>query len=198
MDWSIKVTDLAIVFATAIGPILAIQIQKIIERRQEKRQLQLSIFKTLMSTRVSRMSERHVDALNMIPIEFYGQKYIRILNAWKTYINHLSPNETDAETWGNKSNELYITLVKELASNLGYSFYDEELKKEIYSPMLYHNIQSDNEDIRTGVAKILRGERSLPMEVTSFPVDNDLLEIQKKIQSEVLEIVKSRRTPESK
>jgi hypothetical protein len=33
MDWTIKVTDLAIVFATFVGPIAAVQLQKFLDRR---------------------------------------------------------------------------------------------------------------------------------------------------------------------
>jgi len=65
-DW---ITILAII----IGPILAVQAQKVLENSRIKKQRRLHLFHTLMSTRASRVSNAHVSALNMIDIEFYGR-----------------------------------------------------------------------------------------------------------------------------
>ena len=56
--------------AIIIGPILAVQVQKLIERYKEKNDRKLNIFKTLMATRGARVSFEHVRALNMIDTEY--------------------------------------------------------------------------------------------------------------------------------
>ena len=45
-----------------------------------------------MATRGNRTSLEHVQALNSIPIEFYGKdkKLVEICEHWRKYINHLS------------------------------------------------------------------------------------------------------------
>uniref|UniRef100_UPI002AA29EDF DUF6680 family protein n=2 Tax=Serratia TaxID=613 RepID=UPI002AA29EDF len=58
--------------AVILGPIFAVQVQKYLEQFREKKQRRLNIFRSLMSTRAERLNREHVQALNMIDIEFYG------------------------------------------------------------------------------------------------------------------------------
>lgn len=69
MTWKEIVNLIAII----LGPILAIQVSKVIEHFKERRERKLSIFKVLMTTRATPIDIRHVEALNMIDIEFYGE-----------------------------------------------------------------------------------------------------------------------------
>lgn len=71
MDFSkITIADYLIVIATVMGPILAVQAQKRVEVWNEKRNRKLRIFYNLMATRGARISERHVEALNSIQLEY--------------------------------------------------------------------------------------------------------------------------------
>ena len=74
----LEVKDWVTSAAVVIGPILAVQAQKMVERIKDKRERQLKIFKALMTTRAERVSREHVQALNMIYIEFYGRKIFGI------------------------------------------------------------------------------------------------------------------------
>ena len=58
-DWNFKITDIAIVFATLFGPILAVQAQKWLERNREIKQRRAWIFRTLMATRATTLSPVH-------------------------------------------------------------------------------------------------------------------------------------------
>lgn len=58
--------------AVILGPILAVQVQKRIEKLREKWGRKNHLFQILMSTRASRLSPDHVQALNMIDLVFYG------------------------------------------------------------------------------------------------------------------------------
>lgn len=40
MDWDVRFTDIAIICATVLGPNLAVQAQKLLERRREVRRFQ--------------------------------------------------------------------------------------------------------------------------------------------------------------
>ena len=65
-----KFSEVLTILAVILGPILAVQAQKAIERWRERRNRKLWVFKTLMATRGSRLSPNHVQALNMIDLEF--------------------------------------------------------------------------------------------------------------------------------
>ena len=66
--------NIIMVVAIVSGPVVAVQLQKLIERLRQRRQAKEVIFKTLMSTRGTPISLPHVQALNMIDLEFYGKK----------------------------------------------------------------------------------------------------------------------------
>lgn len=89
-------SDLAIIFTTLLRPILAVQIQKIIVKRNFIRTRKVVLFEQLMATRVTRLSPEHVRALNRINIYFYGEgenkrtkTESKVLEGWKIYLDHL-------------------------------------------------------------------------------------------------------------
>ncbi|MER1680562.1 hypothetical protein KC846_19100, partial [Enterobacter hormaechei] len=67
MNWALAI---ATIFATLISPLLAVRVQKIIEKSTEKRNIKINIFTELMATRSAeaRLSNEHVRALNMIDL----------------------------------------------------------------------------------------------------------------------------------
>ena len=97
----ITASDWAIVTATLLGPILAVQAQKTIERWRDIRRQKLWVFSTLMSTRAARLVPDHIRALNMIDLVFYGTRRFgmdrrsnseqAVLNKWKEYLDELPP-----------------------------------------------------------------------------------------------------------
>jgi len=66
-------TNILMVAAVGIAPILAVQVQKWLEVFREQRGRKIWIFKTLMATRAANLSSDHVRALNMIDLEFRGK-----------------------------------------------------------------------------------------------------------------------------
>ncbi|CAN7681562.1 DUF6680 family protein [Pseudomonas umsongensis] len=95
------------VIAALLGPILAVQTQKYLERRQSQREQKMRIFSILMSTRATRLSPMHVEALNMIDLAFAGGARTRssteteVLEAWRDHLDHLNTkcNEQTFERW---------------------------------------------------------------------------------------------------
>ena len=89
-----------IIASTLLGPILAVQAQKWVERAREAVQRRNWIFITLMATRQARVSFEHVRALNSIDLAFYGRRMLgrawrtpssqAVLGAWHDYHGHLS------------------------------------------------------------------------------------------------------------
>ncbi|MEQ8562592.1 MAG: hypothetical protein RID18_13845, partial [Cytophagales bacterium] len=82
--------DIIMTVAVIIGPIAAVQIQKWLENSRNKKERKLLLFKTLMSTRATRVSIEHVQSLNMIDIEFNNKGYEKVITAWRNYNDHLT------------------------------------------------------------------------------------------------------------
>lgn len=162
-----EIHDFIMVFAVLLGPILAVQAQKILEKGRNDEHRKLHIFKTLMSTRASRLSIEHVQALNMIDVEFNGNRYKNVVNAWRNYHDHLNDSQNDASSWRQKNDELFIELLSQMGKALGYEFGNVMLKRTAYSPNAHGEIEFDQHTIRKGLVKILNSESSFPVFFTN-------------------------------
>jgi hypothetical protein len=176
----IKYGDIAIVFATLIGPVLAVQAQKWVERFRENRHRKRWIFETLMATRGARVSPEHVRALNMIELAFYGhtlfggqrpsKKEKAVLNAWRAYLQHLNspipPNEGGAGVWNGTSSERFNTLLSAIAPDVGYQLAVEQIWGA-YTPVAFGTLQMEQDQLRKLAIELLNGKR--PLGVSAFP-----------------------------
>jgi hypothetical protein len=91
--------EYVIAVSTLVGPLLAVQAQKYLERWREKENRRLTIFRVLMSTRPANLSAAHVEAINAIPLEFYRKK--AVMDAWLEYFTHLRQSDRfSPEIWG--------------------------------------------------------------------------------------------------
>ena len=92
-----SLTDLITIVALLVAPFLAVFAQKQIEIWREKKSTKVWIFKTLMATRGRTLSLEHVQALNMIDLEFNNHRDKAVIHAWKEYHNHLNSFPKDEE-----------------------------------------------------------------------------------------------------
>ena len=175
------ISDWIMIVAVLLGPILAVQVQKLIEAWRERRSRKVSIFKTLMATRGTPLSPRHVEALNMIDLEFSPKKKKEknIIDAWKIYLDHLHSlnlgyDDPDyrfkMDTWTSRSHELLTDLLYAMASCLGYEFDKVHLKKGSYTPQGHIDIEMEQNFIRHSLVNLFLDKRSLP--VGLVPVEN--------------------------
>jgi hypothetical protein len=172
------------IIAALLGPILAVQAQKIVESGRSKRQMKNGLFQTLMATRASRLSSRHVEALNMVNIAFYGDRFFgfrwqstaekSICRAWRIYFDTL---EIDNSTYSDDQNvrllevrfDKFIVLLGAIAIQQNYDFDPIDLRKNAYSPKAHGDIEGEHHEIRAGLAAILSGKKPFPMEVVNLP-----------------------------
>jgi len=175
VDWSVGAAEAAIIFATLIGPILAVQAQKWLERGREVRERRNTIFRTLMATRASILSPQHVEALNAVPVEFYGTKgKLKSINdAWKLLLDYHAPEITTNDAWWQKRQDLFLDLLHLISEFLGYGFSRAQLARDIYSPRAHGELENEQTIIRKGFVKLFNGEAALPMAVTEFPATAD-------------------------
>lgn len=192
MDLTLKFGDIAIVIATILGPVLAVQAQKWIERGRDVKQRRVAIFRTLMATRASLLSPLHVEAINSIPLEFYGRggRLKEITDAWKAYIDYLAPRGIPDEVWAPRRSELFFEMLLLISRFLGYSFNKVELMNEIYAPRAHADVQTEQDIIRRGLVSLFKGEVALPMDVKSFPGDPLDLAQQSEIRGQLLNWLK--------
>lgn len=161
--------DIIMTAAVVIGPIAAVQTQKWLESFREGLRRKLDVFKTLMSTRATRVSINHIQALNMIDVEFTAKKYKKVTDAWRMYQDHLSNKGTDEHAWLARTDDLFIDLLFEMSKSLGYKFDKVMLKRTAYSPIAHGDMEFEQQIIRRGLASVFSGNSSFPI----YVVNND-------------------------
>ena len=156
---------LATIIAILLGPILALWIQRISERKRNRHMRKLFVFKELMATRATRTNPRHVDALNAIEVEFSeGSKGdTNVLTAWRFYLDHLGTTVSDEQLprWTDKSDDLLTDLLYEMSQALQYNFDKLALKKNIYSPQAHGELEMDEYLLRKYVVEMMAGKRPI-------------------------------------
>lgn len=178
MQQTITIADWLIILVTFIGPITAVQLQKYIERKSEKRKQKLTLFHTLMATRAMRAnSADHVRALNSIEVFFNdnsrADKDVR--DAWLNYLDFLlqrpplEQTEAEAAIFNEKGVDLLVALLDAIARALGYDFNKVQLKRGGYYPQGHFDELSAITEIRTGMVRLLKGEIAIPMIVVNLP-----------------------------
>ncbi len=148
------IIGLSTVFATLIGPVLAVQAQKFLENRRGLRNQKMHIFSTLMATRAARISPNHVQALNMIDLAFNGGSRSRrrsetdVLDAWRDYLDHLNSPGADNERWHDRQGELFIALLSSMAHDLGLRYDRVLLRNGAYLPQGHSDQEEDQHRAR--------------------------------------------------
>lgn len=183
------ITDIGVVAAATIaGPVLAVQAQKWIERATERKRARRAIFHALMSNRATRMNDDFVKALNLIDLEFGAdrrQKSDRnVINAWRSlfgeyqYGSRNDLNESDIKTWAQRVDDRLVSLLAAMASTLGYTFSEEELRRGIYYPKGRVDVENNQLAILSGLKQLLEGKLSIPMKITEIPTSTEFSEAQ--------------------
>lgn len=178
--------------AIILGPILAVQIEKYLERRREKKNRRLSVFKILMATRGSVLSWDHVEALNRIDLEFSNEKkFDKVIQAWKEYFDNLSQKAGTSEegiVWAKKNEDLLADLLYEMGQSLGFKFDKVLIKRNVYSPVGHVKMELEQEQIRNSMLEILSGDKGFPITLIS---DSDAIKKQEELQSTMLAFYKN-------
>ena len=185
MDISkITTSEWVIIFATLMGPILAVQAQKFLEGLREHRNGKLWVFRTLMTTRRQRVSIDHVRALNMIDVSFYGIRVCfkhwqtraekKVAGAWKGYLDNLT---TETEGWPEARLEvlwsdrekLFSALLVAIAASVDFNFDELHIRKAGYIPIAHSDTEIKQQQLLDSAVGVLQGRQTLKMDVVSFP-----------------------------
>ena len=189
------VSDGIMILAVLLAPLLAVQVQKVLEHYREDRERKVRVFKVLMATRATGLSADHVQALNLIDLEFQGKRHRKTREAWKEYLDHLGAFPQDNKellpVWADKKADLLATLLKEMGGPIGYEFDVVHIKKGIYLPLGHTQLETEQALLRKRALEVLFGDATIKMDVNSIPVDEDALSTQKELSGLLLETLKN-------
>jgi len=157
--WGMSPEAWLTVAAVLLGPILAVQAQKWVERRREERNRKLWLFRELMATRGTRLSARHVEAINLIELEYSAgrTKQKTVWEAWKSYVDALDKTPVDAAAQAShfqKRDDLFVDMLYEMGTYLGFGFDKVAIRRNCYTPVAHGYVEEDLNIIRKGLAKI--------------------------------------------
>lgn len=181
---------LIIALATLLGPVLAVQAQKFIERASEARRRKSWIFHTLMTTRATRLSVDHVAALNSIDLTFTGRRGRKVVDAWRLYADALNEPVGDSEAaqtaWHDRRESLFTELMHELSKALGYDFNRVQLRRGIYYPRGLGDLEEAQRRLLNSAVKVLQGEQAITMDIASLPVTPEAAALNAAVQQALL------------
>jgi hypothetical protein len=184
------------VTATLLGPVVAVQVQKFIERARAEHERRDRIFKILMATRATKLALDHIQALNMIAIEFRGRKFVKVRSAWRAYFSHLCeepPEDPQAKAvYFGKRPDLFVDVLQEMATALGYKEFDKtQILKEAYVTRFQEEVEADQNILRKKLVEVLTGKAAIPMSVVYFPSDADVVAHQAEYFKHAVEQIKA-------
>jgi hypothetical protein len=118
-----------------------------------------------MATRATALSPAHVEAVNAVPIDFYGNR--KVMDAWEAYFKHLN-NGPENDVWRQKRADLLIDLLTTIGNAVGYHFNSAQIQN-IYFPKAHDARVNDHDAIQIGMAAIMKGQASFPIELKVAP-----------------------------
>ena|SRR3990167_3941375 len=151
-------------FAILGGPVLAIEVSRRVDVKRENRRRKVDLFRTLFKTRKERLSYDHVSALNLIELEFFGDK--TVIDAYRAYVNHLGqvvPPPGKDEHFFSERNDRFHELLKIIASSLSFEFDKSDLDRFGYSPIGWGRDQELGRQNAESLRDLLAGRRGLPI-----------------------------------
>jgi uncharacterized protein DUF6680 len=154
----------ATVIAIVAGPVLALEMQRRLDKGREERNRKLTIFKTLMAYRATSLAPQFVQSLNLIDVEFNAAAEKPVRDAWKVLLDHFVELGKDANLLA-KTPDLTADLLEKMGKCLGYDFDPVYIKKGAYYPQGLGNVEQEQHALRREFLELLRGKRKLPIAV---------------------------------
>jgi hypothetical protein len=181
MEW---LTLLAII----VGPIAAVTVTRVSDRRRENHTRRMDVFKTLMRTRRTPVYPEHVGALNLIELEF--AKDPDVMDAWRVLFKHfgtthprrddeaITPamdNEEkgrrDARFFNRLNDERHSALTRllhSMAKALRFQVEQLEIFEGGYTPQGWYDVEVEQTAVRRFFLDLGMGRRLLPIAVFDY------------------------------
>ncbi|HEX2529806.1 MAG TPA: DUF6680 family protein, partial [Geminicoccus sp.] len=121
----------------------------------------LAVFRILMATRKVGISQDHVNALNLVEVDFYGCKQVE--TAWKEYKNHLNTRSTELAAWSEAKEQLLAKLLHSMASTLGFNIAAIDIFKGGYAPEGWQFRENQQHTISEYMIDLSAGRKAVPI-----------------------------------
>ncbi len=159
------------IVATFLGPVLAVIVTREVDRRRDVSRRRLELFRLLMRSRRTPLSVDFVTGLNLIEVEFYGQK--AVLDAWRALWDDLNDSRASSaeedRRIAQRREYLRAILLSQMAKTLGLSIPDLEIFKGGYNPEGHAVIEAEQSINRRFFADIAKGVRTFPVSIVPPP-----------------------------
>ena len=174
------VSDVLMILAVVLAPFFAVYAQRKIDLWRENRERKLRVFKTLMATRAATVSPEHVQALNVIDLEFTheSREERAVRAAWSEYRDHLNsfPREGDdldgrQKRWHERTPDFLANLLGVMGQCVGYAFDAVQIKKGAYYPEAHGTAELESLVLRRRLVDWL--VQNNPVSVSVVPMNED-------------------------
>jgi hypothetical protein len=174
-DWTIKFTDIVMIITLLSGPTLAVRISEKLRDSAETRRRRIHIFRTLMATRSASLSPAHIEALNLVEIEFYSRQSQdrKVVDCWRLYLVHLNDRNYPRESWAARKDDLLFDLLHEMSLSLRFSYDKSQIKSGTYYPIGWQEAEAEQIETRKLWLQILQGKKELLIKNTPPPPPGD-------------------------
>ncbi|MEX3933142.1 DUF6680 family protein [Paraburkholderia phymatum] len=161
-----QVDTWAVVLATFFGPIAALLITFFRDWRSQKYNRRLHVFRVLMATRKTAISNDHVNALNLIEVEFYKCKNVEA--AWKSYLEHLNSrfpieDEAGSMAWVETKERRLAELLFQIAKVLKFNISALDMFKGGYAPQGWAHKEARQNEMLEYVHDLAIGQKNIPL-----------------------------------
>ena len=164
---SISTETWAIVAATGLGPILAIALSLWRDSVNAIYNRRLYVFRTLMATRRINISGDHVNALNLVEVDFYH--CADVIKAWIKYKEHLSNTGVpEDDVWREKREKLLAELLCEIGKVLNFNIPAMEIFKGGYAPQGWAHRDAQQLGAYQFANDLAKGDKLLPIYVAGI------------------------------
>lgn len=153
-----------------LSPVIAIQVQKWLQDRQNKIERKRTIFRTLLTSRGNQNSEKCLEALHLIDIEFKDSKSAEVIEKWQTYSDYLINNALpDSKT----QDEHYTALLFAISKHLKYNHDISILRKNYYTPKSLFTRGEYEKELLELIREIREGKIRIPIVSESYLLNNE-------------------------
>ncbi|MCH8863504.1 MAG: hypothetical protein IID51_13505 [Proteobacteria bacterium] len=180
-----SVSDWVTVAAIILGPVFGAWFAIEWGERRMKQERKLHVFRMLMGTRRAVMSPEHVQALNLIEIEYADEP--KVVGRWHDLLQHFADPQpkqedetvTDEMTQeaksvcqskfdlrlSNERQKLLAKLLQEMGKKQGFDLEQFDISEGGYYPVGFENIDLQQQAIRRFFVDIYLGNRVFPISV---------------------------------
>lgn len=176
---AMSTNDILTLIAMLMGPIIGALFVVLLEEYRNQKARKMEIFVTLMRTRGMGLSFEHVNALNLIEVEFH--KNADVIDAWKKYLDELSKppligNDPVAQNnrYQDRRKSLSV-LLHRISKVLKFKIDQFDIFENNYTPQGWHDEDQQQKYLRALLINLLSGRNSMPVYIKEPEESNNFV-----------------------